>query len=235
MSDSLCSPDPVVKCGEQYDLAVPAGIQRVCREYGGLNPYGEPLFRVVWGWQRLHVLEGVWQRGVSKVIERHGISCHLPGSEVIHVGAMSVPKYARLTSFFILERWLPSSHYGTPETWKEATEKWEPSQGRSFLENGPFPSRGDYEMIWHFHNPWDESFEPVTENMVINRIQWNLQRQARTPGDIRKEARFDADHTEKLTNAKMDDAHEKNVAAFPFKSWVPVSGTLPSLMPGWHR
>jgi hypothetical protein len=233
--DSCPTSGASLKVVEQYDLCVSEGVERVCREYGGLNRFGEPNFRIVWGWRRLMLLEGVWRRAVPAAVIVKGIPQHMMDTETVFVGAKWVQKYPTLNNFFIMERWMPPEHYGTKGAWYDLNTKADPETGEVFLEGGPYPSRGDYEMIWHFHNPWTKGFEQVTENMAIDRIRWNQARQARTPGDVRKECNFHNDYERKLADQRADDAHEKNVAAFPMKPWVPTTGALPSLMPGWHR
>ena len=223
-----------IRCGDEKDRKVPENVQRVAREYGGLNPYGEPNYRVVWGWQRHQLLEGVWTKAVQKRVLVNGEPRDVPDTVTTHIGARIVPKYPGLLDRYILERWIPPSQYGSPEAWEANNRTWDPHHG-VLMSEGPYPRRGDYEMIWHFRHPKTGDFEHVTENMVINRIRWSQQRMDRTPGEVRKDVLLHREREAREADQRMNDIHEANVAAFPMKSWVPVSGTLPSLPPGIHR
>lgn len=98
---------------------------------GGLNRYGEPNYRAVWGWSRLGWIGGKWvdrdERGevIREVVEvRH------------------VPKYEPFDRWHI-EKWIPPELYGSPARWYEMTAEVEGAQLVEAL--GPYPSEGEYE------------------------------------------------------------------------------------------
>lgn len=69
-------------------LSVPPGLNDLCVRIGGLNPFHEPNYRLVWGWSQL-----AW------------------------IGPELEPKYfGRLKSRFHLESWRPCPQ--SPEQWK---------------------------------------------------------------------------------------------------------------------
>ena len=86
---------------------------------GGLNRFGEPNYRAVWGWNRLTPIGGRWaDKGVVEV--------------------RTEPKYPQVNRWHI-EKWCPPEMYGTREQWElETTEE-------GVLALGPYPSRGEYE------------------------------------------------------------------------------------------
>jgi len=110
----------------------PAEIERVLRVAGGLNRFGDPNYKAVWGRNRLDWICGNWEDR-----DDHGLIVR----EVVE--ARYVPKYAPLDRWHI-EKWFPPESYGPPEAW------W----GRaSETELGPYPSRGDYEHCFTVETP----------------------------------------------------------------------------------
>lgn len=100
---------------------------------GGLNRYGEPNYRAVWGQSRLDWIGGKWED-----FDDNG-TCTRSVIEVRHV-----PKYA--CDRWIIERWMPAEFYGSPEAWEMQT--FETVDGLPVPALGPYPSRGDYELAF---------------------------------------------------------------------------------------
>jgi hypothetical protein len=98
---------------------------------GGLNRYGRPNYRAVWGWSRLGWIGGKW-------IDRD--DCGEVIREVLEV--RRVPKYEPFDRWHI-ERWIPPELYGSPARWYEMTAEIEGAQLCAAL--GPYPSEGEYE------------------------------------------------------------------------------------------
>lgn len=85
----------------------------------GFNPYGEPIFRVVWGPSVTKIVGGFWMdngKSEYRVTPKYGYD----------------PKW-------ILERWQPACEVGTPEVWDEQTRTPD-----GFYGIGPFPAHGRY-------------------------------------------------------------------------------------------
>jgi hypothetical protein len=111
-----------------------AGVARRLARAGGLNRFGEPNFRAVWGWSRLAWIGGKFEdRDASGALVRETVALRLE------------PKYAPLDRWHI-ERWCPPEMYGSPEDWRAAT--LEVHDGRSVAALGPYPSRGEYEHVF---------------------------------------------------------------------------------------
>lgn len=116
---------------------------------GGMNRFGQPNFRMVWGYDRIVKMTGEWQevepaQGTG-VYDHHGYEIKTPPrikSSVIET--REVPKYLPGNCWF-LEKWCPPEMYGSPETWGRAGQ--EVSGGYTVDTAGPFPSCGEYEVV----------------------------------------------------------------------------------------
>jgi hypothetical protein len=97
----------------------PEMYQAILKKYG-TNLYGENLYRLIWGPSRCYIVGGYWE------VERE-FAYHLQ------------PKYGRGEKW-MLERWMPASTYGTPETWDTGTLSQE-----GFYQVGPYPVHGEFE------------------------------------------------------------------------------------------
>ena len=120
----------------------PAEVARDLALAGGLNRFGEPNYRAVWGWSRLDWIGGKWE-------DRDSAGALL--REVVEL--RHEPKYAPHNRWHI-ERWLPPESYGSPEQWHAETIEIE--NGRSIPALGPYPSRGDYEHCLTLEGPRGE-------------------------------------------------------------------------------
>lgn len=87
----------------------------------GLNPYGEPLYRIVFAPSRRYLVVGEWPDGSN---------C-----------AQWTPLYRQLGNIWVMEKWRSGEEFAkcTKEQWNE-----------SRLILGPFPDRGDYELCHSF-------------------------------------------------------------------------------------
>lgn len=172
---------------------VPREIQALAARAGGLNIFGEPNYRVVWGWSRLCLIGGEWTDHDSQ------------GNYWQTVGQYRwEPKNLPFDRFH-LERWIRPEDFGSKEDWYELTK--ETYQGRDFYINGPFPSRGDYEACYCFENP-DGTYMALEAHVVetvIHALEWQ-----RTVSDIeRRQALLDREERKK----KADDDFAMDLAA----------------------
>jgi hypothetical protein len=137
----------------------PKAVQDAIARWGGRNPYGDPMWRIVLA-QHCIVKRGGIQRELDngeQSIVTIGFGGKVIESKVhasVTSGILEVPRYN--VEGWILEKWFPASTWGTPEQWR--SEKSEdgsrilceeyPERGRYFLMNGPFdmiPELGDLE------------------------------------------------------------------------------------------
>lgn len=134
--------------------------QRIARA-GGMNRFGEPNFRVVWGGARLTWIGGRWtDRDAHGNVIREAVELR------------RVPKYAPLDRWHI-ERWMPPESYGSPERWHEETTETE--DGLRVPALGPYPSRGEYEHCFTLEGAGGE-FIPLTPaacDWIVRAIEWS--------------------------------------------------------------
>jgi len=122
-----------IVAGESYDLEPPKDLQDRLTRLGGRNIYGDPNFRVVWGWKRKTLIGGAHAR-----FDENGEQI---GTEV---GVLLLQKYYPHSRWYV-EAWYPAFHYGTPATWAEKFT--EVIDGRKVETLGPYPERGEYEYL----------------------------------------------------------------------------------------
>jgi hypothetical protein len=120
----------------------PASMAKTLTRAGGTNRFGEPNFRVVWGWSRLAWIGGRFEdRDAAGNLIRESIELRFE------------PKYFQRNRWHI-ERWCAPEIYGSPEDWTRATLEVEGA--RSIAALGPFPSRGEYEHAFTLEGPQNE-------------------------------------------------------------------------------
>lgn len=89
----------------------------------GLNPYGGPKLRLMWGPSVPRIIGGFWQD--------HGVLEYRLASDK--------------RPHWLLEKWFPAKFWGDPATWIQ--------QGMTpegYLSNGPYPYRGRYLEVFRF-------------------------------------------------------------------------------------
>ena len=114
-------------------------IQEVLTRAGGLNPYRQPRFRAIWGWNRLTLIGGEW-------INYDGSGNRIGSS----IEVREVPKYEPYDRWYI-EKWCAPELYGSKEHWEATTT--ETIDGIRIAALGPYPERGDYELSWRCEVP----------------------------------------------------------------------------------
>jgi len=138
----------------------PEDVKRWLALAGGVNRYGEPRFRVVWGYDRIVPITGNWENWEEEIVpDLHPMARPGATRKIIRlissiVETRHVPKYLPGNCWF-LECWRPPQEYGTPESWRKLGEEvW---NGQTVDTAGPFPERGEYELVM-----------PLTHNGLYN-------------------------------------------------------------------
>lgn len=168
----------------------PRFVRERLRLAGGLNRIGEPRFRIVWGWNRLSWICGKWTDRDAN------------GNEIRSViEARREPKYFPLDRWHV-ERWLPAEAYGSPEQWRATTRMVE--DGIAFDALGPYPSRGDYELVMTLADA-EGGFLPLTPaaaEYIVRAVVWTDQQ----PRGTKKQAlRGREERKEAAASAKDDE------------------------------
>jgi hypothetical protein len=128
----------------EYTRLAEPRFQKTINRKVGLNPFAEPLYRIVWGWSRLD-----WIAGLQDLYDEKG------NWRCERYGLWREPKYSYLgvnqLNRWIVEKWIPPEMYGTPKMWEEQTQEVEGARNTQAL--GPYPSRGDYELSFILQEP----------------------------------------------------------------------------------
>lgn len=163
----------------------PASVEERVARAGGLNRFGEPNFRVVWGGSRLAWIGGRWtDRDAHGNVIRESVELR------------RVPKYVPLDRWH-LERWMPPEAYGSPEGWY--TQTVETEDGIRVPALGPYPSRGEYEHCFTLEGSRGEfvPLSPASCDWIVRAIEWacrqqsSARRAAITAREARRERDFD--------------------------------------------
>ncbi len=138
----------------------PEEVARRLETAGGRNRFGEPNYRVIWGWNRL-----AWIGGKFEDRDAHGDLVR----EVVELRLE--PKYPQVNRWHV-ERWVPPEVYGLPREWYANTV--ETANGVSVPALGPYPERGEYEHCFTLQGPKGEFVQltPTIVEHVARRIEW---------------------------------------------------------------
>ncbi len=120
------------------------------RKYG-LNPFNEPLYRIVFRESRRHLVGGTWRDGST--------------------GYHWVEKYRQVSSPWILERWYTAAEFTKMTKTQWDTQMVDPLSG--WLVLGPYPSRGEYDMVWEFDagGPANDSLTKIIGYLELGRTR----------------------------------------------------------------
>ena len=180
----------------EFDHLLDPEVERALRDFGGMNPFGQPYYRIVWGYQR-----GFW------------------------IGNQHFLKYTdrpRHKERWHLEKWVPAESFGTPRQWYASAMVDVAGQLVNVL--GPYPAEGDYVRVVVFENYHTGEFVSPSPDMVIEAIVRNRQHAEQTKLQIRDKIKAEMEAKEKIASDRQDEEIDKREAAFAFRSWIPVGG-----------
>jgi len=116
----------------------------------GVNRFGGPLYRVVWGYNRLEWIAGLFTRFDDNGNFRKEEYGEFRELKYSYLGKERINRW-------MVERWFAPEEYGTRETWEFETHEIEGF--REFAAVGPYPDRGDYELV--------QVVEDLTEGLYV--------------------------------------------------------------------
>lgn len=156
---------PRIVTGGREIMECPKDIQARLTRAGGLNLYGDPNFRFVWGWSRLGWVSGTTtelDESENFIREIHRTEM---GPKDFHACSKVCEKdhYSHRFERWLLEAWRPADYYGSPDQWYRATLEFEGLRMTAGL--GPYPLRGDYETQFAIEDR-DHQFEALTPDVV---------------------------------------------------------------------
>lgn len=143
---------------------------------GGLNRFGEPLYRVVWGYNRIVPMHGEWQefeQYAATLTDRYtGHSETRKFTKLVRsvVETRMVPKYLPGNCWH-LEMWRPPEEYGDPAEWTRLGQ--EVIGGLTVDTAGPFPHRGEYELCYPLTHDGTSRGTPIplVASVVVELVQ----------------------------------------------------------------
>src|SRR5579859_1553910 len=142
----------------------PPEVVRELKAAGGVNRYGEPMFRVVWGYNRIVPMTGEWQEWEKcAAVLTDKLTGHTETREFIRLVSSVVetrqePKYLPANCWH-LEKWCPPEDYGSPDLWRKQGE--EVVQGLTVDTAGEFPHRGEYELVMPLTTDFTNDGKPL--------------------------------------------------------------------------
>jgi hypothetical protein len=140
----------------EYDLRPDPRFQKLIDRKLGVNQFDEPLYRVIWGWNRLEWIGGL--------MSRYDESGRFKFEEY---GLFMEPKYSYLAdqcNRWIVEKWIPPEMYGTREAWEQDTAEINGMEETQAL--GPYPDRGDYELSFVLKDNKTGGFIQLCDQLV---------------------------------------------------------------------
>lgn len=183
---------------EQRESALPEGVEQALLDFGGLNPFGQPNYRIVWGWTRGDWFGGEWRlKYIDK--ERHKERWHL-------------------------EKWVPAESFGSPEQWYQSAIM--DVHGTAVNVLGEFPGNGDYVRVVIFENYHTGEYVEPDADMVREAITRNRQHAEQSRQQVHDKIQAEIDRKKKAVSDKQDEILGEAEAAFAFKNWMPVSGPM---------
>jgi hypothetical protein len=118
---------------------VPAWVEHIITRKGGLNPFGKPNFRVIWGGNRTYLVGGMFKKPIT-FKDEDGQERSIV-TEVAEMRTMLRYMWNR----WHMERWCGPELYGTQEEWY--TNTWDDVAKLHVM--GDYPTEGDYEHVFY--------------------------------------------------------------------------------------
>ena len=152
---------PMARKYHEYGLRPSWGLQRFCRDFGGLNPFGDAMYRLAWAPTRL-----TWMAGKWRIDDAEG------NFKFWLIDSGWSQKYPQFGERFILEVWKEPESYGSPFEWERMNNQVE-EDGQILGKLGPYPAMGGYESCFHFQDD-NGRFVWPTYTICERRIQEHM-------------------------------------------------------------
>ena len=149
----------------EFGLRPPRALQRFCKDFGGPNPFGGPMYRLSWAPSQL-----TWMAGKWRIDDENGNFKHW------NIDAGWAPKYPGYGERFVMEAWKAPDVYGSPEDWEAMNREYE-EDGRMLGKLGPYPHLGSYEVVLHFQADDTKEFVAPSYTICERRIQEHMRQQ----------------------------------------------------------
>lgn len=166
---------------------VPKSVKKRLAELYGRNPFGQPLYRVIWGEDRLTLMIGTK--------DSPWVDSDAEGNFIREAtGPRWVPKYAlQGVERWYIERWLSAEEYaGSKENWDKFCA----------AEMGPYPAEGEYEHCFTLPRAMGSDLTASVVDFIIQTIERSRE-MVRADKAKAKQALEDA-QKQKLANWERD-------------------------------
>ena len=161
----------------------PQFYQDILRHYG-TNLFGENLYRLIWLPARKYLVGGWW--------------------EVEHEYAYHWQHKYGIAEKWALEKWLPASTYGTPQSWDDKTLSPE-----GFYQVGPFPIHGEFESVAVFSTgPGPAGYVPLEPGTVDLQARLVFMGRTLSRWDLRFNIRAEQEAKQKFQDAAFNEMWE---------------------------
>lgn len=118
----------------------------------GHNRFGGLNYRAIWSENRL-----AWIGGQISDFDPEGLLIRT------RFGLRLEPKYELTTrNRWVIEKWYPPEHYGSPENWYKKTKEW--GEEGNIPQLGPYPWRGDYDFCTALEE--DGGFAQISVDLI---------------------------------------------------------------------
>ena len=193
-----------VEIVREYDLRPPRQFQRLINRKLGVNQFGEPFYRIVWGWNRLEWIGGKMSRYDDQGRFRFE-----------EYGLWLEPKYSYLAdqcNRWIVEKWIAPEMYGSREQWEDETAEIDGFEETQAL--GPYPSRGDYELSFVLKDNKTGEFVQLTDQFVSDVV--DVAQASREISAIRRQQFLEEEEArkERAFRNELEDVWDDAACAF---------------------
>lgn len=147
----------------------PQYLANMLTNIGGTNFFDDPNFRLVWAPERLTPSGGTWVDWPKDSTLKDRRNDRL--KPLRRVAEVRMIKRYGPAELWMLEKWCPSSLYGSPKRWYSpaiigGTMIFIPQEGKYLPSQGSYPSRGDYE-----YTGFGYTYNELAESTVIQGCQ----------------------------------------------------------------
>lgn len=204
---------------------IPEYLRKFINLRGGMNPFNEPRYRLVWSEDRFEQVGGEWYEWDESLsvndrnyVNRHGQELNKPRRVVEDL--RWIHKYPTEHKW-VLEKWQSAETYGDPELWYQAVS---PSGKVPLM--GAYPHQGDYESTG-YEFPSEALVEAIVGH-AIGRMEHMMDKLPATAKGRVIRADYEARQRNDKKEAALAKKHEEIVSdsgwAFNGKKFMSNAG-----------
>lgn len=160
-------------------LSTPSTVTASLLSYGGKNPFGLPIWRIVQAQKHIVIRGGEWTDVDANdnpfLFDCNGDRVALPPTvKSRQFGIMQQPLYP--VRGWVLEQWFPAAMFGTREWWNSQVH-----ESTKIPLLGPYPHEGEY---WMLAGPWKKMPPLQFLKDTIARYEWTMNKRADVDPEI---------------------------------------------------